>query len=416
MESAPASESARDLSAALSALERFVVENPLLERLESRLGRFNVFDALGVARRELSHSNFLAWLLDPAESHGAGGLFLRAFLMDLLRITPTQQRLFSPVKLDGGELRGIEVKREWQHIDLLIRGDDPAFVLAIENKVDSGEGDDQLNRYHKIVEHDPQLRGVPDKQYVFLTPVGDEPSNPAWTVYSYDRLHAVLDRVLRTHEGVLGEDVALFLRHYLRLVQSRFMNDPEIETLCREIYKNHRQAIDLIVEKARTLAPGQAEVADWVQASKNWRLCRRGKRTLDIEPAAWEHNAAFQRRRPDGSSRGWITTELYWAEERVQAVVYVGTCEDNALRRRVIEHLRKHGDAFRLTTKGQIKDSSTQLRPRVKLADRDPDDDDVAGLADEVTAAIDDRLAFLQEIGPLLTQALTAANTTPADD
>ena len=86
----------------LQTLERFVAENDALLQLETRIGRFNIFDALGVVNAELRHSNFLAWLLDPAESHGLGGLFLRAVLMDLLLQTPTSQRLFSPIVLDGG--------------------------------------------------------------------------------------------------------------------------------------------------------------------------------------------------------------------------------------------------------------------------------------------------------------------------
>src|SRR5690606_12205461 len=93
----------------LQALEAFVVDNDALLELEARIGRFNIFDALGIVRTEIRHSNFLAWLLDPAESHGLGGLFLNAVLMDLLRKTPVEQRLFSPIKLDGGELRGVEI-------------------------------------------------------------------------------------------------------------------------------------------------------------------------------------------------------------------------------------------------------------------------------------------------------------------
>jgi len=77
-----------DETAARAALERFVVENEDLLALEERIGRFNIFDALGVVRAEIRHSNFLAWLLDPLESHGQGALFLKALLMDLLRHTP----------------------------------------------------------------------------------------------------------------------------------------------------------------------------------------------------------------------------------------------------------------------------------------------------------------------------------------
>ncbi len=127
------------LSGELTALEHFVVQNDDLLELEQRIGRFNIFDALGVARVEIRHSNFLAWLLDPAESHGQGSLFLRAILMDLLRDAPVEHRVLSPVELDGAELRGVEIQREWKHIDILITCQEPRFVIAIENKIDSGE-------------------------------------------------------------------------------------------------------------------------------------------------------------------------------------------------------------------------------------------------------------------------------------
>src|SRR5438445_13715284 len=105
---------------ARQALERFIVQNDDLLALESRIGRFNIFDALGIARAEIRHSNFLAFILDPTESHGQGQLFLKAILMDLLKATPEGLRPLSPIELDGTELRGVEVKREWEHIDLII--------------------------------------------------------------------------------------------------------------------------------------------------------------------------------------------------------------------------------------------------------------------------------------------------------
>ena len=85
-------------SGELAALEHFVVQNDDLLELEQRIGRFNIFDALGIARVEIRHSNFLAWLLDPAESHGQRSLFLKAVLMDLLRDAPVEHRILSPVE------------------------------------------------------------------------------------------------------------------------------------------------------------------------------------------------------------------------------------------------------------------------------------------------------------------------------
>jgi hypothetical protein len=106
---------------AMEALERFVIENDTLLALEARIARFNIFDALGIARAEIRHSNFLAFLLDPTESHSHGPLFLKAILMDLLKQAPRENRALSLVDLDGTDLRGVEVKREWKHIDPLIK-------------------------------------------------------------------------------------------------------------------------------------------------------------------------------------------------------------------------------------------------------------------------------------------------------
>lgn len=50
----------------LAELESLIVDNPKLERLESLLAQFNVFEAIGAVKHELRHSDFLAFLLDPS--------------------------------------------------------------------------------------------------------------------------------------------------------------------------------------------------------------------------------------------------------------------------------------------------------------------------------------------------------------
>jgi hypothetical protein len=128
----------------MAALEQFVVHNDDLLALESLIGRFNVFDALARARTEIRHSTFLAFILDPGESHGQGQLFLRAVLMDLLKAAPPALRPLSPIDLDGTDLRGVEVRRERGHIDLLITCHEPPFVIVVENKLGSQEHSGQL--------------------------------------------------------------------------------------------------------------------------------------------------------------------------------------------------------------------------------------------------------------------------------
>jgi hypothetical protein len=196
------------------ALERFVVENDDLLELEERIGRFNIFDSLGIARAEIRHSNFLAWLLDPAESHGQGPLFLNAVLMDLFKQAPPEKRPLSPVDLDGLELQGVEIRREWRNIDIVILCNQPRFVIAIENKIDAGEHSGQLQRYEDTLER--EFAAIPH-MHVFLTPEGNAPSDEDWVPYSYGDLHRVLDRCRRVNHGAIGDEVEVFLDHYLRL-------------------------------------------------------------------------------------------------------------------------------------------------------------------------------------------------------
>jgi len=67
--------------AAIAALNTLVVESEELRQLESVLGQFNTFRVLGIEDAEIRHSNMLAWLLTPSESHGLGDRFLRRFFL-----------------------------------------------------------------------------------------------------------------------------------------------------------------------------------------------------------------------------------------------------------------------------------------------------------------------------------------------
>ena len=50
---------------------------------------FNIFDILGVGHKEVRICMFLHELLSPKGSHGAGSIYLRAFVRDVLQIDET---------------------------------------------------------------------------------------------------------------------------------------------------------------------------------------------------------------------------------------------------------------------------------------------------------------------------------------
>jgi hypothetical protein len=331
-------------------LESFVVENADLLDLERRIGRFNIFDALQIARVEIRHSNFLAWLLDPGESHGLGSLFLRAVLMNLLRECPPSRRPFSPLQLDGEELQGVEIRREWRNIDLLIICQHPSMVIAIENKIDSGEHSGQLSRYREVVAQEfPQ---VPESQrlLVYLTRDGDEASQEDWACYSYQQLHAVLTRVRDSNASSIGDEVRVFLDHYLSLIGSRFMNNPEIDQLCRRIYQNHRQAIDLIVERVASPTRGLAQcLEEAVEAQpERWIVINQTSKKVQFIPVTWKGLFPKVGRRETFESEHWLVLSLVAGERWLRSEVTVWPTTDTDLRAQVIARLTKDPREFGL--------------------------------------------------------------------
>ena len=329
-----------EMSQLLAALERFVVENADLLELEHRIGRFNIFDALGVARVEIRHSNFLAFILDPAESHGQGQLFLKAILMDVLTDVPPKLRPISPMDLDGTDMRGVEVRREWKHIDLLILCKQPQFAIVFENKVDSGEHSDQLSRYQRVMAE--QFPGVA-VLFVLLTPDGDDPSEDTWVSYSYADIHRVFLRVRDTYQNAIGGEVRVFLDHYLSLLGSRFMNDEQLDELCRRIYKNHRQALDLIWERVGSPQSGAlAEVVEALEEDPRWHVLYKSSGYVDFVPKSWlDWLPKFVPGEPYP-----FCAHIRARESSLSSTAFVGPMKDSVTRKLIVATLREKCPSF----------------------------------------------------------------------
>jgi hypothetical protein len=333
----------------LQALERFVAENDDLLKLEEQIGRFNIFDALGIARIEIRHSNFLAWLLTPSESHGQGDLFLKAFLMDVLRKARQQgaEPPISAVELDGADLRGVDVCREWRKIDLLISCEEPRFVVAVENKIDSGEHDDQLQRYKDTVASEfPGIKSL----FVFLTPVGDDPSDEDWVSYSYAHLYQAFIRARTVNARAIGGDVAVFLDHYLNLIGNRFMENPELEKLCQQIYNNHRQALGLIM--ARCGSPSSelvSRIQKWMEERPGeWLFVTTKQREVEFIPAAWDKMLPPVGKPKPGkfAPEDWMKMVLRASGGDLRLYVVVRPTTDAAMRGRALLRLLKDPTEF----------------------------------------------------------------------
>ena len=119
--------------------EKIVLESKLLDlmldsesfgKLSEWKSTLNVFDILKISKTEIRHSNMLAWLLDPNESHGIGDAFLCGILSHLAKSI----EVGTANKMLAGNLCSFRVFRELNHIDVLLVSRELSIVVAIENK------------------------------------------------------------------------------------------------------------------------------------------------------------------------------------------------------------------------------------------------------------------------------------------
>ena len=349
------------------ALEAFVVENADLERLESLLGQFNLFEALGAVRSELRHSDFLSFLLDPSQSHGLGDAFLKRLLQRLIVHEDRRPAGLSPVDLDVWDLSDTLVLREWQGIDLLCISEARKLVLLIENKVDASEHGGQLGRYHRTVEgYYPGYRLVP----LFLTPEGDAPSDDRYLALSYGFLCETLEKLLDTRGRGLGADVRLALVHYTQMLRRHIVSESEIADLARQIYTKHRRALDLIFEHRPDL---QAQLADelkrLVEAVPDLQLDNCTKAFIRFCPKSWDGIPALhQGQRKAGSGR-LLLFEFKNTADSLRLYLLIGPGPD-AVRRKLFEASQLHPEVFRGALKNLFR-TSTTIWVRVFLARAD---------------------------------------------
>ena len=255
----------------LLLLESFIVDNEDLEELEAKLAEFNIFEAIGVRvmRLEKIHSNLLAFLLDRSQNHGLSDIFLKEFLKRVLLETdnPTDSNYaeISPVDMDIANFEDAEVKREWQNIDILIHSPRNRLICAIENKIDSREHSNQLERYQNIINRDIEYKNY-RKILIYLTREGSTPSQANWIIYSYSQILEIIDSIRTSDEYTLSPDISTLMKHYSTFMRTHIVSDSEIAKLCQKIYFEHRQAINLINEHRPSL---QSEIDVEIQKLLN---------------------------------------------------------------------------------------------------------------------------------------------------
>jgi len=155
---------------------------------QNKAEAFNLFEVLNLTGDELRHSMLLAWLLDHRltafGTHAQGNLGFRLFLEELdLPVEYAQQPYFVFREVSGDRSR----------IDIRVQARG-AFILDIENKIWSAEGEDQTNSEWKDLQKAAKELSAPNVHAFFLTPYGTKAKNPHFTPIKWKQMADVLEK------------------------------------------------------------------------------------------------------------------------------------------------------------------------------------------------------------------------------
>ena len=229
-------------------------------RLQKERSAFNAFTVLRLESHEIRHSNVLAWLFDPQESHKFGSVFLEQFLLRLPAYAENEKQSENinyalPLLTKGG--MHVTVHREKQsednrRVDFQIECFLPdvknkrcGFVILIENKVYARQGKKQLKTYLENAKAKfPNVKIIP----VYLTlNENDKPLDESYFHLTYNDVLDILESLMGTTESERCADPAgLFIRDYIKILKEQTNGNAEKQDLAKEIYKNYKDAVDFI--------------------------------------------------------------------------------------------------------------------------------------------------------------------------
>ena len=200
-------------------------------KIKEKLESTNIFKVLGLENYEIRHSNFLAWILDPYETHNLGSPFCKKLI----------QELFPEF---SGEINDISIIRERHNIDILIECSND--ILVIENKIKSKDHFKQLQKYREKIEDIKDYRQK-KKHYSYLTLRGEEPTDTSegkyWRIVSYEKLVKKLEELINDIQGTLDSKDFNFINNYIFSLQAYSLKNHEIHHLAKSLSNKYKEEL-----------------------------------------------------------------------------------------------------------------------------------------------------------------------------
>ena len=227
---------------ALESLDK----DPELASLEEIYNSFNIFIALKIDQYELRHSSFIAWLINPGETHRLRSSYTFQFFM-VLAVSATLHLKDGPTLEDIGDwdMDSIKVISEFTVIkgrpDLVAYSDTNQFVLVLENKISAKEHLGQTELYKEQI--DAIFPESYTKWYAYLTPTGESAEDPHYIPISYQAIADSIGMLLKTKGYEISPKVQILIKDYIDVLERCVMEKSEIMGLCTEVYQKHKKVL-----------------------------------------------------------------------------------------------------------------------------------------------------------------------------
>ena len=219
------------------------------KRLTYKKDEANIFKIINMADKEIVHSDMLAWLFNPYENHNLNDKVLKEILMQLSK---KDAEYINLLLLDYSDL---EVYREYtvdngRRIDIVMESKNNKVIFIIENKIWSGEGDNQLEDYKNYID---EKYSDYNRIFLFLTPEKERKEKYKGYIHiTYSMIYSVLNCVLQ--ENQIKFEIGVIIRQYEEIIGRYIMGsiDKEMIDLCRKLYVGHKEALDKIMQYGNT--------------------------------------------------------------------------------------------------------------------------------------------------------------------
>lgn len=336
--------------------------NALIAESQSQPEALDWLAIIGEWGRESVHSNFLAWLLNPAANHGIGDYFLKNFLP--LAGEP-------PAVGAAADWSNSEVQLEWfcvvdevsSYLDLLILNHSAQFLCAIENKIFAPEGGDQLTRYRKGL-----AAAYPDytRRHIFLSPRGIPPQWPEeqeyWTPMGYTAILKLVDQTAADDAVSISEDVRVFLRQYATTLRRNIVPEAtEIQQLARKIYLEHRETIALIYQHRPNWVSETMPILKEAVADQNgWMLDKEDTGNVRFRSADWDKFPATRTGTGWDPSPALLLFQFAFYNGKPWLDLYLAPGTDETVRGKLLDAARQNPAVFRRTA-SSLGDGWTRL-------------------------------------------------------